>query len=73
MQPVPIEHKLFAAMQLIVAYPLFLYANFSGYIDIVITLARTPDVDSAARKFQSPFSALSFLDFWNRWHITLST
>ena len=37
-QPVSLEHKVFAAIQLTVAYPLFLYANFSGYIDIVIAL-----------------------------------
>ena len=23
--------------------------------------------------FDRPFSASSFIDFWNRWHITLST
>ena len=70
-QPVPIEHKLFAAIQLTVAYPLFLYANFSGYIDIVIALARLMRIQ-LPENFNRPFSASSFLDFWNRWHITLS-
>jgi alginate O-acetyltransferase complex protein AlgI len=70
-QPVPIEHKVFAAIQLTVAYPLFLYANFSGYIDIVIALARLMRVQ-LPENFNRPFSASSFLDFWNRWHITLS-
>jgi alginate O-acetyltransferase complex protein AlgI len=70
-QPVPIEHKLFAALQLTVAYPLFLYANFSGYIDIVIALARLMRIQ-LPENFNRPFSASSFLDFWNRWHITLS-
>ena len=71
-QPVPIEHKMLAAMQLTVAYPLFLYANFSGYIDIVIALARLMRI-RLPENFDRPFSAPSFLDFWNRWHITLST
>jgi D-alanyl-lipoteichoic acid acyltransferase DltB (MBOAT superfamily) len=71
-QPVPIEHKMFAAAQLTVAYPLFLYANFSGYIDIVIALARLMRI-RLPENFDRPFSASSFLDFWNRWHITLST
>jgi len=71
-QPVSIEHKLFAAIQLTVAYPLFLYANFSGYIDIVIALARLMRI-RLPENFNRPFSASSFLDFWNRWHITLST
>jgi D-alanyl-lipoteichoic acid acyltransferase DltB (MBOAT superfamily) len=70
-QPFPLEHKLFAAIQLVVAYPLFLYANFSGYIDIVIALARLMRIQ-LPENFNRPFSASSFLDFWNRWHITLS-
>ncbi len=71
-QPVPIEYKVLAAMQLTVAYPFFLYANFSGYIDIVIALARLMRI-RLPENFDRPFSASSFLDFWNRWHITLST
>jgi alginate O-acetyltransferase complex protein AlgI len=70
-QPIPIDHRLFAAIQLTVAYPLFLYANFSGYIDIVIALARLMRIQ-LPENFNRPFSASSFLDFWNRWHITLS-
>jgi D-alanyl-lipoteichoic acid acyltransferase DltB (MBOAT superfamily) len=70
-QPFPLDHKLFAATQLVVAYPLFLYANFSGYIDIVIALARLMRIQ-LPENFNRPFSASSFLDFWNRWHITLS-
>jgi len=71
-QPIQIEHKLLAAVQLTVAYPLFLYANFSGYIDIVIAIARLMRI-RLPENFDRPFSASSFLDFWNRWHITLST
>lgn len=70
-QPIPIEHKLLAAIQLTVAYPFFLYANFSGYIDVVIALARLMRIQ-LPENFNRPFSASSFLDFWNRWHITLS-
>jgi alginate O-acetyltransferase complex protein AlgI len=71
-QPVTLELKLFAAFTLAVAYPLFLYSNFSGYIDIVIALARLMRV-RLPENFDRPFSASSFLDFWGRWHITLST
>jgi D-alanyl-lipoteichoic acid acyltransferase DltB (MBOAT superfamily) len=70
-QPVPVEHKMLAAIQMAIAYPLFLYANFSGYIDIVIALARLMRIQ-LPENFDRPFSASSFLDFWNRWHITLS-
>lgn len=71
-QPLPLSLKLFAAFRLAVVFPFFLYANFSGYIDIVIALARLMRV-RLPENFDRPFSASSFLDFWNRWHITLST
>jgi D-alanyl-lipoteichoic acid acyltransferase DltB (MBOAT superfamily) len=68
----PLSLKLCAAFKLAVVYPFFLYANFSGYIDIVIALARLMRV-RLPENFDRPFSASSFIDFWNRWHITLST
>jgi D-alanyl-lipoteichoic acid acyltransferase DltB (MBOAT superfamily) len=70
--PVPLPLKLYAALRLAIVYPLFLYANFSGYIDIVIALARLMRV-RLPENFDRPFTASSVLDFWNRWHITLST
>jgi alginate O-acetyltransferase complex protein AlgI len=71
-QPVPAALKIYAAFRLAVVYPFFLYANFSGYIDIVIAVARLMRV-RLPENFDRPFSASSFIDFWNRWHITLST
>lgn len=71
-QPMPESVKLIAAFRLILIYPFFLYCNFSGYIDIVIALARLMRMQ-LPENFDRPFSASSFLDFWNRWHITLST
>ncbi len=70
--PMPMQLKLYATLRLIVIYPIFLYANFSGYIDIVIAVARLMRV-RLPENFDRPFSASSFIDFWNRWHITLST
>jgi D-alanyl-lipoteichoic acid acyltransferase DltB (MBOAT superfamily) len=71
-QSSPLEPKFYAAFRLAVVYPFFLYSNFSGYIDIVIALARLMRV-RLPENFDRPFSASSVLDFWNRWHITLST
>jgi D-alanyl-lipoteichoic acid acyltransferase DltB (MBOAT superfamily) len=68
----PLSLKIYAAFKLTVVYPFFLYTNFSGYIDIVIAIARLMRV-RLPENFDRPFSASSFLDFWNRWHITLST
>jgi alginate O-acetyltransferase complex protein AlgI len=70
-QPLPLSSKLFAALQLAIVYPLFLYSNFSGYIDIVISLARLMRV-RLPENFDRPFSASSVLEFWNKWHMTLS-
>ena len=70
-QPAPPAVKAFAVFRLAVLYPFFLYANFSGYIDIVIALARLMRV-RLPENFDRPFSAASFIDFWSRWHITLS-
>jgi D-alanyl-lipoteichoic acid acyltransferase DltB (MBOAT superfamily) len=52
-------------------YPLFLYCNFSGYIDIVIGLSRLIG-QRLPENFDHPFGAGSVIEFWNRWHITLS-
>lgn len=70
-QTQPTQTRMLAAGELAILYPLFLYANFSGYIDIVIALARLMRL-WLPENFNRPFSAPSFIDFWNRWHITLS-
>ena len=71
-QPLPITFKMWAAFRIAVIYPFFIYCNFSGYIDIVIAIARLMRL-RLPENFNRPFSASSFLEFWNRWHITLST
>lgn len=49
-----------------------LYADFSGYTDIVIGIALLMGFEIAAN-FNKPFLAQNVTDFWRRWHITLST
>ncbi|KAA6455583.1 hypothetical protein DYQ86_27410 [Acidobacteria bacterium AB60] len=70
-QPLTPADKMYAALRLAAAYPIFLYFNFSGYIDIVIAIARLMRV-RLPENFNRPFSASNVLDFWNQWHITLS-
>lgn len=53
------------------AWFVFLYFNFGGYMDIVIGLGRVAGV-ALPENFNRPFRANSFLQFWNRWHMTLS-
>jgi alginate O-acetyltransferase complex protein AlgI len=68
----PGYEKLIPAMLMFVLYPLFIYCNFSGYIDIVIGIGRLLGV-VLPENFDRPFAADNVIDFWsNRWHITLS-
>ena len=52
-------------------YLVFLYFNFSGYTDMMIGLGRLLGFH-LPENFDRPFAATSFLDFWKRWHISLS-
>lgn len=54
------------------AYLIFLYLNFSGYTDVVIGLARLSGF-RLPENFKTPFKCTNFLDFWNHWHISLSS
>jgi D-alanyl-lipoteichoic acid acyltransferase DltB (MBOAT superfamily) len=53
-------------------YIVQLYADFSGYTDIALGLARTLGY-KLTDNFNRPFQATSISDFWRRWHITLSS
>ncbi|MDD5422648.1 MAG: hypothetical protein PHT32_04400 [Candidatus Omnitrophica bacterium] len=53
-------------------YTLYLYINFSGYMDVVISIGRFFGFD-LPENFNKPLSrSRSFLDLWSRWHMTLS-
>ena len=56
---------------IVVLYPLFLYANFSGYTDFVIGAARFFRL-RLPENFDNPFISGNFIEFWSRWHISLS-
>jgi D-alanyl-lipoteichoic acid acyltransferase DltB (MBOAT superfamily) len=53
------------------AYTGYLYYNFCGYMDIVIAAGLLFN-QQLPENFNKPFAARSFLEFWNRWHMTLS-
>jgi alginate O-acetyltransferase complex protein AlgI len=62
---------LFAAWNTALAYSLQLYFDFSGYSDMAIGIARMFNVQFPLN-FNSPYKATSIIDFWQRWHITLT-
>jgi alginate O-acetyltransferase complex protein AlgI len=53
------------------AYTFQLYFDFSGYSDMAIGIARMFGI-RLPLNFNSPYKATSIIDFWRRWHITLS-
>ncbi len=55
-----------------VAYYAYLYWNFSGFCDVAIGTAGLLGV-KVDENFDAPFEARNISDYWNRWHITLST
>lgn len=65
------DSRLLQGIIIVVSYPLYLYCNFSGYIDIVIGIARFLRIE-LPENFNRPFSSENFMNFWSRWHITLS-
>jgi hypothetical protein len=53
------------------AYTMQLYFDFSGYSDMAIGGARIFGV-RLPLNFHSPYKATSIIEFWRRWHMTLS-
>jgi D-alanyl-lipoteichoic acid acyltransferase DltB (MBOAT superfamily) len=49
-----------------------IYCDFSAYSDIAIGTARIMGFD-IMENFRQPFFSQSVREFWNRWHISLST
>ena len=53
------------------AYTFQLYFDFSGYTDMALGLARLFGV-RLPMNFNSPLKSSSIVEFWSRWHITLT-
>ena len=55
----------------LLSFTLQLYFDFSGYSDMAIGISKIFNIDLPVN-FNSPYKSLSIIDFWRRWHITLS-
>jgi D-alanyl-lipoteichoic acid acyltransferase DltB (MBOAT superfamily) len=53
------------------AYTMQLYFDFSGYSDMALGLSKMFNVDLPLN-FNSPYKAYNIVEFWRRWHMTLS-
>ncbi len=54
------------------AFSIQVYGDFSGYSDMAIGIARLFGIQLMTN-FRTPFFSTSIQEFWNRWHISLST
>ena len=55
----------------VLAFSFQLYYDFSGYSDMAVGLARLFGIRLPVN-FHSPYRASGIIEFWRRWHITLS-
>ena len=68
----PTQYSALECYVAVVAYAVQIYADFSGYTDIAIGSAALLGVRFPAN-FRAPYQAHDIVDFWRRWHISLST
>lgn len=54
----------------ILAFPLQLYTNFSGSIDIIMGISEIMGIQ-LPENFNAPFFSKTITEFWRNWHITL--
>ena len=66
-QPLPFFDAWFGAL----AFFFQIYFDFSGYSDMALGLARMFGI-RLPLNFNSPYKARNIIDFWQRWHVTLT-
>ena len=54
----------------VLLYPLQIYTDFSGCVDIILGAAEVLDI-KLPENFRNPFFSRTCQEFWQRWHITL--
>jgi alginate O-acetyltransferase complex protein AlgI len=55
----------------VIAYSLEIYCDFSGYSDMAVGMSKIIGID-LPENFNMPYLAQSPIEFWRRWHITLT-
>ena len=66
------QPNLILVISATLAFAVEILADFSGYTDIARGLAWLLGFQTS-ENFKTPYISLSPTEFWNRWHITLST
>jgi alginate O-acetyltransferase complex protein AlgI len=68
----PLQYSALECYTALVAYAVQIYCDFSGYTDIAIGSAALLGI-TFPPNFDSPYKAHNIVEFWRRWHISLST
>lgn len=59
------------AFIVMLSYTFQIYLDFSGYCDMALGIGKMFHID-LPMNFNSPYKAFSIVEFWKRWHITLT-
>ena len=65
------ELDCFTAWLTAISYMLQLYFDFSGYSDMAVGLSKMMNLEIPIN-FNSPYRATGMINFWQRWHISLT-
>lgn len=65
------QQSLLVAWGGVLAYTFQLYFDFSGYSDMAIGISRLFGI-RLPLNFNSPYKSINIVEFWRRWHMTLS-
>lgn len=66
-----VQPRLLGAWAGSLAYTLQIYFDFSGYSDMAIGMSKIIGIQLPIN-FNSPYKAPNIIEFWRRWHMTLS-
>ncbi|MDP3447726.1 MAG: MBOAT family protein [Eubacteriales bacterium] len=68
----PLSYSGFSILLAVIAYSMQIYCDFSGYSDMAIGVAKAFGYD-LCKNFDMPYLSKNPSEFWQRWHISLST
>jgi membrane protein involved in D-alanine export len=72
LDPIADESDILHLLSAMYGYSLYLFFDFAGYSAFAIGISLLFGVHTPAN-FRRPFLATDIRDFWNRWHISLSS
>ena len=72
MNHIPNRGLLFTTVSYMYLYTFYLFFDFAGYSLMAVGVSNIMGIQTPMN-FNKPFLSIDIKDFWNRWHISLST